>query len=107
MEDLETEECLNKRFRIESDGYHLMGIRFEYDLCKFRNINERYLIHGNAKDNYTLLCIRREILYDFWIRETRTVLGNFRRLRRNYFDSVEAIRIRRPVPIIGKIKSGI
>ena len=48
-----------------------------------------------------MICIRREILDDFWSRETSTVSGNFRRLRRDYFDSVEALIIRIPVPIIG------
>ena len=38
---------------------------------------------------------------NFWILETSTVSGNFRRLRREYFDSVEVLSIRRPVPIIG------
>ena len=32
------------------------------------------------------------------------VLGNFRRLRRDYFDSAKALNIRRPVPIIGNNK---
>ena len=103
-EDLETEECLNKGFRIERDGYHLMGILFECDLCQFINVNERDPIYGNARDNYTLLCIRRAILGAFWSRETSTVLGNFRRLIRDYFDSVEALRIRKPLPIFGNYK---
>ena len=55
-------------------------------------------------DNYTLLCIWRAILDAFWSRETSTVSGNFRRLRRDYFDSAEALSIRRPVPIIGTNK---
>ena len=40
----------------------------------------------------------------FWSRETSTVSGNFTRLRRDYFDSAEALRIRRPVAIIGADK---
>ena len=62
-------------------------------------------MHVNSKDNYTLLCIRQEILDAFWIQETSTVSGNVRRLRREYFGSVEALSIRRPVPIIGTNKS--
>ena len=81
-----------------------MGILSECDLCQFRNLNERDPIHGNSKDNYTLLCIRRAILDVFWSRETSTVSGNFRILRREYFDSAEALIIRRPVPIIGNDK---
>ena len=100
-EDLETEGRLNKRFRISREGDHLMGIPFECYLCQFRNINERYPIHGNARDNYNLLCIRRAILDAFQSRETSTVLGNFRRLRKYYFDSVEALSTKRPVRIIG------
>ena len=102
--DLETEELPNKRFQIARDGDHLMGIFFEYDLCQFININERKPIHGNSKDSYTLLCIRQVILDAFWSRETSMVLGNFRRLRRDYFDSAEALSIRIPVPIIGTDK---
>ena len=37
----------------------------------------------------------------FWSRETSTVSGDFRRLRREYFDSVEVLSIIRPWPIIG------
>ena len=99
--DLETEKLLNNRLRIARDGDNLMGIPFLCDLCHFRNVNYRDPIHGNARDNYTLLCIRRKILDAFWSRETSTVSGNFRRLRRDYFDSVEALIIRIPVPITG------
>ena len=81
-----------------------MGIPFECDMCQFRNVNERDPIHGNSKDNYTLLCIKRAILNVFWSRETSTVSGNFSRLRRDYFDSAEALSIRRPVPIVGTNK---
>ena len=103
-EHLETDKRLNKFFQIARDGDHLMGIPFEYDMCQFRNVNERDPINGNSKYNYTLLCIRRAILNAFWSRETSTILGNFRRLRRDYFDSADALRIRRPVPIIGTDK---
>ena len=81
-----------------------MGTPFECDLCQFKNVNKRDPIHGNSKDNYTLLCIRREIFDAFWSQETSTVLVNFRRLRRDDFDSIEALSIRRPVPIIGTNK---
>ena len=81
-----------------------MGIPFECDLCQFRNVNERYPIHGNYKDTYTLLYIRQAILDAFWSLETRTVLGKFRILIRDYFNSAEALRIRIPVPIIGTDK---
>ena len=70
-----------------------MGNPFECDLFQFRNANERDPIHGNYKDNYTLLCIKREILDAFWSRETSKVSGNFRILRREYFDSAEALSI--------------
>ena len=78
-----------------------MRIPFECDLYQFRNVDDRDPVHGNTKDNYTLLCIRRVILYAFWSQETSTLSHNFRRLRRDYFDSVEALSIRRPVPKIG------
>ena len=58
-EDLETEKRLNKRFQISRNRDYLMGIPFECDICQFRNANERYPIHGNARDNYTLLCIKQ------------------------------------------------
>ena len=78
-----------------------MGILFECDLCQFINVNKRDPIHGNSKDNYTLLCISQEVLDVFWSQETSTVLGNFRRLRRDYFEFAKVLIIRRPVPIIG------
>ena len=61
-------------------------------------------MHGNSKDNYTLLCIRRAILGAFWSQETSTVSLNVRRLIRDYFESVEALNIIIPVPIIGTNK---
>ena len=91
---------LIKRFWISRYGYHLMGITFECDLYQFINVNERDPIHENSRDIYTLLCIRRAILYSFWSWETIMVSGNFRRHLRYYFDSVEQFSIRRPVPII-------
>ena len=104
IEDLETEERLNKRFRIARDGDHLKGIPFEYDLCQFRNVNERDPIYGKYKDNYNLLRIVRSILDAFWSRETSTVSVNFRRLRRDYFESAKVLSIRIPVPVIGTNK---
>ena len=81
-----------------------MGVPFECDMCQFRYLNERDPINGNSKDNYTLLCIRREILDAFWSQETSTILDNCRRLRIDYFDSADALSIRRPVPTIGTDK---
>ena len=40
----------------------------------------------------------------FWSQETSTVLVNVRRLIRDYFESVEALSIRIPVPIISTNK---
>ena len=100
-EDLDTEERINKRFQISRDRYHLMVIPFECYLCKFSNLNESYPIHSNIKYNYTMLCIRRDIMDAFWSQETSTVLGNFRRLRRDYFESMGVFSIGRLVPIIG------
>ena len=81
-----------------------MGTPFEYDLCQFRNVNERDPIYDNSTDSYTLLCIRRAIMDAFCIRETSTVFGNSMRLRRHYFDLVKVLSIRRPVTTIGTNK---
>ena len=81
-----------------------MGTPFECDLCQFRNVNEREPIHGNSRDNCTLLCIRRSITGVFWSQETSTVSGNFRRLRRDYFESFEKFSIIITVPIIATDK---
>ena len=94
------EERLNKRFRIARDRYHLTGIPFECDLCRFRNLKERDPIHVSARDIYTLLCIRRAILDDFWSRYTSMVWGNFRILGRDYFEPAEVLSIIITVPII-------
>ena len=40
----------------------------------------------------------------FWSQETSTVSGSVRRLRRDYFDLLDALSIRIPVPIIGTDK---
>ena len=40
----------------------------------------------------------------FWSQDTRTVSGNGRRLRREYFDLVDVLSIIIPVPIIGTNK---
>ena len=40
----------------------------------------------------------------FWSLEISMVLGDFRKLRRDYFDSAEALSIRRPLPIVGTNK---
>ena len=90
--------------QIERNGYHLKGIPFECDLCQSRNVNERDPINGNARYNHTLLCIRRAIIDAFWSQETSTVSGNFRKTRQDYFDSIEVLIIRRPMPIIGTNK---
>ena len=37
----------------------------------------------------------------FWSRETSIISGNFRRLRKYYFNSMNLLSIRRLVPIIG------
>ena len=42
----------------------------------------------------------------FWSREISTVSGNFRRLRRDHFESVEDLSIRIPVAIIGTDEVG-
>ena len=78
-----------------------MGIPFEYDLCHFRNVNERDPVPHDPRDAFTLLCIRRANLDAMWSRETSTVSGNFRRLQRDYEDSIDALSIKNPMPIIG------
>ena len=100
-EDLETEERLDQRYRTGRDGDHLMGIPFECDLCHFRNVMERDPVQGNSKDDFTLLAIRRGSLDAMWSRETSTVSGNFRRLQRDYNDSMEVFSIKKPMPVIG------
>ena len=40
----------------------------------------------------------------FWSQETSTVLVNVKRLRREYFNWLDALSIRIPVPIIGTDK---
>ena len=78
-----------------------MGILFECDLCQFSTVNEKDTIHGNARDHYTFLCIRRAVMDTFRIRETSTVLGDSGRHRRHYFESVKVLSIKIPVPNIG------
>ena len=65
------------------------------------NVNERDPIYGKFRYNYTLVCIRRAIVDDFWIRGNSTFLEIFRRLRQDYFNSRDVLSIIIPVPIIG------
>ena len=79
-----------------------MGIPFECDLCHFRNVAERDPVVGNEKDEFTLLCIRRAASLDaIWSRETSTVVGNARRLRRDYEDAIVVLSVKRLVPTLG------
>jgi len=78
-----------------------MGIPFECDLCSFRNLNRRDPIWANAKDNYTLVCIRRANLDAFWSRESSTVEGNLRRMRLDYTDASAALSVMNPLPRLG------
>lgn len=56
---LETEDGREQDYRLARNGDHLMGIPFECDLCHFRNVVGRDPVWGQAKDEYTLICIRR------------------------------------------------
>ena len=47
-----------------------------------------------------MLCIRRAIIDAFGSQETSTVLGDFRRLRQDYFDPRGVLIIKITVPII-------
>ena len=100
-EDLETEEKLKERFARGRDGDHLMGIPFECDLCHFRNCNGRDPALDNARDNFTLLCIRRATLDAMWGRETSTVSGNLSRLKRDYREAMYKLSIAHPLPQLG------
>ena len=78
-----------------------MGIPFRCDLCHFRNVNERDPISGNTKDNFTLLIIRRRGSLDaMWSRNASTVFGNFRRMQRDYNDSIDVFSIKKFMPVI-------
>ena len=100
-EDLETEEKLATRFAQGRNGDYLMGIPFECDLCHFRNVAERDPVSGNAKDDFTLVCIRRACLDACWSRETSTVTGNLGRLQRDYYDTIGATSINNLLPPLG------
>ena len=60
-EDLETGEKLELRFRRGRNGDHVLGIPFECDLCHFRNVARRDPVDGNPKDEFILMCTRREV----------------------------------------------
>ena len=78
-----------------------MGIPFECDLCHFRNLNRRDPEHGDARDDWTLLCIRRAILDAFWSRETSTVRGNLNRLKLDYQSAMSTFSMACPLPTLG------
>jgi len=99
--DLLMEADDGARFICARNGDHIMGIPFECDLCSFRNLNKRDPIWANARDNYTLVCIRRANLDAFWSRESSTVEGNLRRLRLDYNDASSALSVLNPLPTLG------
>ena len=101
LEDLETDERLAQRFRQGRNGDHLMGIPFQCDLCHFRNVAERDPVEGRAKDEYTMMCIRRANLDAAWSREPSTVQSNLYRLQRDYHDAASSLSIKRLVPRLG------
>ena len=78
-----------------------MGIPFECDLCHFRNVNRRDPMVGSAKDNHTLMIIRRVNLDAMWSRESSTVLANLSRLRLDYHSTMAVCSIDEPLPVLG------
>ena len=78
-----------------------MGIPFQCDLCHFRNVAERDPVEGRAKDEYTMMCIRRANLDAAWSREPSTVQSNLYRLQRDYHDAASSLSIKRLVPRLG------
>ena len=100
-EDLEVDEGLSDRFQFGRSGDHLMGIPFECDLCHFRNLNRRDPDQGDAKDDWTLLCIRRAILDAFWSRESSTVRSNLNRLKLDYQSAMGTFSMACPLPALG------
>lgn len=54
----ETEESHEERFQSAREGDHVMSLPFECDMCQFRNVAQRDVDWCNAKDIYTLICIR-------------------------------------------------
>ena len=101
-EDLVTEENLANRFRHGRNGDHLMGVPFECDLCHFRNCNLRNPCLDSAKDNYTLICIRRASLDVMWSRESSTVSSNLSRCHLDCRDSGVSLSIKDPLPVHGR-----
>ena len=71
-----------------------MGIPFKYDLCHFRNVNQKDPIPGNVQDDFSLLCIRRGSLDEMCRRESSTVSGNFWILQQDYYDSMDVFGIK-------------
>jgi hypothetical protein len=70
------------RFLTARNGDHFM-CPFQCDLCHFRNIFKRDPDQVKVKkDGSALRCIRRANLDAFWARESSTVIGNGREVRK-------------------------
>lgn len=55
------------RFK-EARYWDHMLVPFQYDLCHFVNIYQRFLVLGNHWDNLFLLCIQQVKLDSMWVR---------------------------------------
>ena len=69
-------------------GDHLMGVPFECDLCHYRNIRKKDPDLGNSRDTFLLMVIRRANLDACWARATSTVLANWNRSAKDYYETV-------------------
>ncbi len=65
--DLEVDSAYTQHcYQCGRDGDHLMEVPFECDLCSFRNVVGRDSIITDARDEFTLITIRRVLLDVMW-----------------------------------------
>lgn len=97
----EVNDEFRRRFMHGRNGDHVMGVRFECDVCNFRNINKRDVVWTSATDLRTLRYIRRASLDVMWSRESGTVSQNFRRMQQDWQGASEALAIGGIFPQMG------
>eukprot|EP00985_Skeletonema_marinoi_P016836 scaffold9108_cov94-Skeletonema_marinoi.AAC.4 len=97
----EVDEESKRRFLHGRNGDHVMGVRFECDVCNFRNINERDVVWNSESDLRTLRYIRRASLDVMWSRESGTVKDNFQRMQRDWKDAKDVLSIGNIFPKMG------
>ncbi len=97
----EVEDDSRGRFMHGRMGDHVHGVRFECDVCNFRNINKRDVVWGSSRDLNTLRYIRRASLDVMSSREPDTPSDNYNRMMLDWSNATKVLAIGNIFPRMG------